>query len=169
MSNEDTVQRVLRLMRDTFGSKFKTYYDGDPEAIPLFNLPAIIVTQTGDDTTEGEQGEDDVLDRITIKVVLNKRDDYSGDAVDPLNMTERKIREYIGKRDPQTRGYDARTVKGAIRKELLSDFTAVAPTMNVEYGVNPRGAGYAKDVQYANLTAEGHVSFTVEYPVGTYE
>lgn len=169
MSSEDTVQRVLRLMRDTFGSEFATYYDGDPEAIPLFNLPAIIVTQTGDETSEDQQGEDKVLDAITIKVVLDKRDDFTGDKVDPLNLSERKIRDFIAKRDPETGQYDPRSVKGAIRKELLDDFTAVAPTMNVEYGLNPRGAGYAKDVEYANLTAEGHVSFTVEYPVATYE
>lgn len=165
MYSEDTVQRTLRLMRDTFGSTFKTYYDGDPEAIPLFNLPAMIVTQTGDETSEDAHGEDKVLDSITIKVVLNKRDDFTGDAVDPLNLTERKIRELIGKRDLVTGRYDARTVKGAIRKELLRDFTAVAPTMDVEFGVNPRVAGEG----LADLTAEGHVSFTVEYPVETYE
>lgn len=164
MTSEDTVQRVLRLMRDTFGAQFKTYYDGDPEAIPVFNLPAIIVVQTGDETAEDEQGEDMVLDAITIKVVLNKRDDFTGDKVDPLNMTERKIREFIAKRDPDTGMYDPQSVKGAIRKELLDDFTAVAPSMNVEYGVNPRVAGD----DLADLTAEGHVSFTVEYPVETY-
>ena len=164
MSSEDTVQRVLRLMRDTFGGAFKTYYDGDPEAIPVFNLPAIIVTQTGDETSEDKQGEDKVLDAITIKVVLNKRDDFTGDKIDPLNLTERKIREFIGKRDPVTGRYDRQSVKGVIRKELFQDFTAVAPTMNVEYGVNPRVAGDG----LADLTAEGHVSFTVEYPVETY-
>lgn len=165
MYSEDTVQRVLRLMKDTFGGAFKEYYDGDPEAIPLFNLPAIIVTQTGDETTEDQQGEDKVLDAITIKVVLNKRDDFTGDKIDPLNLTERKIREFIAKRDPETGMYDPHSVKGAIRKELLSDFTAVAPTMNVEYGVNPRVVGEG----LADLTSEGHVSFTVEYPVETYE
>lgn len=164
MQGEDTVQRVLRLMRETFGSAFKEYYDGDPEAIPLFNLPAIIVTQTGDETTEDQQGEDKVLDAITIKVVFNKRDDFTGDKIDPLNLTERKIRELIARRDPETGMYDPHSVKGAVRKTLLSDFTAVAPTMNVEYGVNPRVAGDG----LADLTAEGHVSFTVEYLVETY-
>lgn len=164
MQGEDTVQRVLRLMRETFGKAFQEYYDGDPEAIPLFNLPAIIVTQTGDETSEDQQGEDKVLDAITIKVVFNKRDDFTGDKIDPLNLTERKIREIIARRDPETGAYDPQSVKGAIRKKLLDDFTAVAPTMNVEYGVNPRVAGEG----LADLTAEGHVSFTVEYPVETY-
>jgi len=161
---EDNVQRVLHLMEDTFGETFKTYYDGDPEAIPLFNLPCLIVTQSGEDTEEAAFGQDDVTDRLTVKVVLNKRDDWDGDKVNPTNMTERRIRDFIGARDPITGLYDAKTVKGALRLDLLDGVTAVAPTMNVEYGINPRvspGEGYA------DLTAEGHVSFDIQYCVNT--
>jgi hypothetical protein len=165
MSSEyqDNVQRMLRLMKDTFGDAFKTYYDGDPEAIPLFNLPAIIVTQTGDDTREAEMGEDDIEDRLTIKVVFNKRDDWDGDKVNPLNMTERKIRDFIAARDQDTGNYDPRTIKGALRNHALDGVTAVAGAMNVEYGINPRIAGEG----LADLTAEGHVSFTIQYSVET--
>lgn len=165
MSNqyEDNVQRMLRLMRDTFGDAFKTYYDGDPEAIPVFNLPAIIVTQTGDDTREAEMGEDDIEDRLTIKVVFNKRDDWDGDKVNPLNMTERKIRDFIAARDQTSGNYDPRTIKGALRNHALDGVTAVAGAMNVEYGINPRIAGEG----LADLTAEGHVSFAIQYSVET--
>ncbi|MFJ6416472.1 hypothetical protein [Paeniglutamicibacter sp. NPDC091659] len=166
---QDNVQRVLNLMKTTFGSEFKTYYDGEPEVIPLFNLPCIIVTQTSDTTTEGAQGQDDVEDTITVKVVLNKKDDWNGDKVDPLNMTERKIRDYVGKRDKVTGNYEPQTVKGALRKELLADdVEAVAPTMNVEYGINPRAVGEDTKTQYAIRTAEGHVTFGVQFSVDTY-
>ncbi|MDR6794736.1 hypothetical protein J2X12_004116 [Pseudarthrobacter oxydans] len=162
MYSEDTVQRVISLMRDTFGDAFKTYYDGDPEAIPVFNLPAIIVTQTGDSTAQAAFAQDDVEDQLTIKVVLNKRDDWTGDAVDPLNMTERKIREFVGKLDGEGK-YGSRTVKGALRNYLLEGVTAVAPTMTVDYGINPRVAGEG----LADITAEGHVSFSIKYAVET--
>jgi hypothetical protein len=166
---EDNVVRVLNLMRTTFGEEFKTYYDGEPEVIPLFNLPAIIVTLTTDDTTEGSMGQDDVEDHITVKVVLNKKDDWDGDKVNPLNMTERKIRDYIGRRDQETGNYDPHTVKGAIRKDLLAGVEEVAATMTVEYGINPRAIGSSKDTEYADLTAEGHVSFGIQYSVDTYD
>ncbi|MBV1778678.1 hypothetical protein KRR55_06070 [Paeniglutamicibacter sp. ABSL32-1] len=165
---QDNVQRVLNLMKSTFGSEFTTYYDGEPEVIPLFNLPCIIVTQTSDTTAEAAMGQDDIEDTITVKVVLNKKDDWNGDKVDPLNMTERKIRDYIGKRDEKTGNYEPRTVKGALRKDLLEDVEAVAPTMNVEYGINPRAVGEDSETQYANLTAEGHVTFGVQFSVDTY-
>ncbi|NQD39969.1 hypothetical protein [Glutamicibacter halophytocola] len=165
---EDSVQRVLKLMKSTFGDEFKTYYDGDPEVIPLFNLPCIIVTQTSDETVEAAMGQDDVNDSITVKVVLNKRDDWDNDKVNPLNMTERKIRDYIAKRDPATGNYLPNTVKGAIRSDLLEGVEAVAPTMNVEYGLNPRAIGENPKTEYADLTAEGHVTFTVQFSVDTY-
>ncbi len=158
---EDNVQRILNLMKDTFGDTFKIYYDGDPEAIPLFNLPCIIVTQTGDETTAGSWQQDDIEDRLTIKIVLNKKDDWDGNKVDPLNMTERKIRDFVAERDQATGLYLPRTVKGAIRTMALNGITAVAGTMNVEYGINPRIAGEG----LADLTAEGHVTFTISYPV----
>jgi len=150
-------------MKETFGSSFKKYFDGDPEAIAVMDLPAIIVEQTGDTTNEGAYGQDDVQDRIVVKVVLNKRDDFTGDAVDPLNLTARKIRELVGKRDSATNDYDDQTVKGAIRKHLTDDITALAPEMTVEYGINPRIGGEG----LANLTAEGHVTFSLEYSLNT--
>jgi hypothetical protein len=164
---DPTVQRILDLMKDTFKDEFNTYYDGDPEAIPLFNLPAIIVTQTEDDTHEAEMGEDDIEDTITIKVVLNKKDDFDGNKVNPLNMTERKIRDYISKRDAVTGLYDPRTVKGALRNHGLDGVTAVANSLKVAYGFAPRSVGTGEKTEYASLTAEGHVTFTVQYSVET--
>lgn len=164
----DSVQRVLNLMKSTFGEEFKTYYDGDPEVIPLFNLPCLIVTQTTDTTSEGAMGQDDIEDTVTIKIVLNKMDDWDGDKVNPLNMTERKIRDYIGKRDEETGNYDKRSVKGALRCDLLEDVEAVAPTMNVEYGINPRALGPNEKTAYATLTSEGHVTFGIQFAIDTF-
>lgn len=160
----DSVRLVLNLMRKTFGSTFAEYYDGDPEAMPKSNLPALIVTQTNDTTEEGAMGEDDIVDRITIKVVLNKADDFDGDRVDPLNMTERRLRDFVGRLDGAGR-YDERSIKGALRNHLLEGITAVAPTISVEYGLNPRMPGEG----LADLTAEAHVTFDVQHSVYTYE
>lgn len=154
---EDNVQRLIKLMKDTFGSDFKAYYDGDPEAIPLFNLPALIVDQTVDDTEDGAYMQDDVTETIVIKVVLNKKDDFDNDAVDPLNLTSRKIRELVALRDPETGNYEEKTVKGALRRFGTEGIIAIAPKVRTEYGIVPRMNNV--------LTAEGHVTFTITYTV----
>ncbi|WP_307094760.1 hypothetical protein [Arthrobacter sp. V1I9] len=157
-------------MKDTFGEKFKIYYDGDPEAIPTFNLPCLIVTQTTSEVTESAMNEDDVTDEITVKVVLNKRDDFSGDKVDPLNLTDKKIRDLVMMRDVKTRQYDDRTVVGAIRKYGVDGarqdegVDGVAPSLRIEFGINPRPAA---DADYADLTSEGHVTFSIQYSLDT--
>lgn len=162
-SKKDSVRLVLDLMRETFGSEFAEYYDGDPEAIPVSNLPALIVTQGSDTTTEGQQGEDDVADSITVKVVLNKRDDFDGERADPLNLTETRLRRYVALLDDQGQ-YDARSIKGALRSSLLDGVEAIAPTIRVEYGLNPRVPGNG----LADLTAEAHVTFDIEHSVYSY-
>ncbi|WP_437770614.1 hypothetical protein [Arthrobacter sp. KNU40] len=157
-------------MRDTFGDRFSTYYDGDPESIPTFNLPCIIVTQSSAEIVESAMNEDDVTDSITVKVVLNKRDDFTGDKVDPLNLTDKRIRDLVIQRDTATGQYDERTVVGAIRKFGIDGIrqdegiTAVAPSLAIEYGINPRPA---ENTNYADITAEGHVTFSIQYSLDT--
>ena len=162
-SHPDTVQLVKDLMQEVFGSKFAYYYNGDPEAIPIFNLPALIVTQSGDETETGAYGQDDVNDRITIKVVMNKRDDFDAQKVKDMNTTDKRVRDLVGLRNEETGRYETQTVKAAIRTLLMKRITAVAPNLNVEYGITPRMGGEG----FADMTSEGHVSFTIQYVVNT--
>lgn len=165
---ESTTDRILRLMKDTFGETFKTYYDGDPEAIPTFNLPALIVTQTTASITTGDSASDDVEDSLTVKVVFNKRDDWTGDKVNPVELTDRKIRDFIMRRDTTTKQYDPTSVVGALRKYSISGdrygegITGLAEDIKVEYGINPRPT---PDTSFADITSEGHVSFSVQYTI----
>lgn len=160
-----SVDLVLGIMRQTFGSKFKEYYSGDPEVIPIFNLPCIIVTQTRDDTIEGAQGEDDVSDEIRIKVLYNRADDYTGDKIDPLNLTEQKVRDVVGQIGPDGT-YATGTIKHALRTALLDGVEAIAPSMAVEYGINPRLTLDSSD--NAEWTTEAWVTFTIQHSVDTY-
>lgn len=154
---EDSVRRVLKLMKDTFeNGPFKEFYDGDPEEIPEFNLPCLVVSMVSDNTQAGSFGQDDVTETLVIKVIMNKKDDWSNET-DPLNMTERKIRELVGLRDPATGNYEDRTVKGALRKFGTQGITSIGLSVDTEYGITPR----ANDI----ITAEGHVTFTYQYAV----
>lgn len=161
---QGNVERVLQLMQATFGDDFKTYYDGDPEVIPKFNLPCLIVTQTSDNTAEGETGSDDVKDELRVKVVFDKSDDWMG-SIDPVNMTEKKIRQIIAGRDAAGL-YLKKSVKGALRVAMLDGVEAVAPLIAIQYGINPRETMGSE--ANAVLTAEGWATFSLEYSVDTY-
>ena len=165
MSCQDSVERVLCLMKDTFGDEFKTYYDGDPEVIPRFNLPCLIVMQTTDNTSESETGSDDVDDEIRIKLVFDKREDFDFDMTKDVDMTEKRLRKLVAGRGTDGR-YLSTSVKGALREDLLDGPTAIAPTMTIQYGINPRETlGSEGNVP---LTAEAWVTFTLRYAVDTY-
>ncbi|MEU2203584.1 hypothetical protein AB0P19_06930 [Microbacterium oleivorans] len=158
-----SVERVIELMQTTFGpasktGTFRTYYNGDPEVIPAFNLPCAIVTQTSDNTVEGAMGEDDVTDEIRIKLVFDKRDDYTG-KIDPLNLTEKRLRDLVGARGEDFK-YKPGTVKKMLREALLDGVTAVAPTIRVEYGVNPRET--LKDSGNVAWTSEAWITFSIQ-------
>lgn len=155
----EITQKILTLMKETFGSEFNEYYDGDPDQIPVFNLPCVVVDQLTDDTERGSWGQDDITETIIIKVIYNKADDYS-DNVDPLNLTTRKIRRAVGARDPETGDYAPNTIKFAIRQFATEGITAVATTMTVQYGLVPRLEG-----DIGILTQEAHVQFPVRYSV----
>lgn len=155
----EITQRILELMRDTFPGEFKEFYDGDPDQIPTFNLPCIVVDQTNDDTERGAWDQDDVTETIIIKVIYNKEDDYS-DNVDPLNLTSRKIRRAVAARDPETGEYAPNTIKYAIRQFATEGITAIATSMSVSYGLVPRLEG-----DIGILTQEAHVQFPVRYSV----
>ncbi|MGW6120439.1 hypothetical protein ACWFRF_15460 [Nocardia sp. NPDC055165] len=149
-------------MKATFkGSDIKSFYDGDPEAIPEFNLPAIVVDQPNDNTDQGAIGQDDVIDEIVVKVIFNKKDDYDNNKVKEEGTTSRKIRDLVGKRNPATGSYGENTVKGAIRRYRTQGIVAVAPSFSVNYGILPRANGI--------VTAEGHVTFTIEYSIDVNE
>lgn len=160
MAYQDNVQRLLGVLKDTFGTQFKAYYDDDPEMIPDFNLPCIVVSQLGDSTTQGAFEQDDVEEEFVIKVIYNKKDDFDAQ-IDPGNMTQRKIRGVIGTRNVTTGEYEAKTVKGALRTYGLTGICAIAPTMTVTYGITPRLGDM--------LTSEGHVNFKITFIVNTDE
>lgn len=163
---KSSVDLVKDLLQNAYGDDFKEYYTGDPDVIPRFNLPCIIVTQTGDDTVEGEMGEDDVDDKIRIKVVLDRADDYTGNAVDPLNLTEKRLRDLVGARGDDGK-YLPGTIKRMLRSDLLEGVTAIAPTMAIEYGINPRET-LGDAVGNADWTTEAWITFSIQYSVDTY-
>lgn len=157
---EDSVQLALKLLREAFkGSEFKEFYDGDPDLIPTFNLPCLIVEQTADTTEKYSVASDAVTETLVVKVIRNKADDWKPN-VDPLNLTHLKIRRAIGGRDATTGRYLPNTVKGALSVGVWGP-RRIGRGMTVEIGVQPRPAENGEEL----VTAEGHVTIQIEYSV----
>lgn len=152
---QDAVADIVVLLRNAFaGTDITTFYNGEPDDIPNFNLPCIVVTKKTDTTTLGATGFDVVKEQLTIKVVLNKADDL-GDGVQQENLTERRIRDYIDKR-AENGDYEVATIKGALRRNLHFGTTPkrrISNDVTVEIGTLLR----PNDL----ITAEGHVGVTV--------
>lgn len=162
---KDPVVQIKELAEQYFGAVFKAYYDGDPEVLPSFQLPCMIVTQTKDDTAEGEMGEDNVSDSIRIKLVFDKRDDFTGTVVKPVDLTESKLRSLTRAIDENGK-YAQGTVKHMLRNNLLEGFEAIAPNMTIEFGINERPT--LENDDNVPLTAEAWVTFPIQYSVDTY-
>ncbi|GAA1073978.1 hypothetical protein [Tsukamurella spumae] len=162
---EANTQRILRLLRQTFEGEgeFKEFYDGDPDQIPAFNLPCIVVDQTNEDTEAAAFGQDDTTDRLVIKVIYNKADDYAS-GINPNNLTSRKIRRVIGERDPDSGQYLPNTIKHALRHTGTEGITAIGSDLAIEYGQVPRLNG-----DKGIWTQEGHVRFSVQYSTDVVE
>ena len=150
---KDSVELILELLRENMGSTFKTYYDGDPDLIPDFNLPACVVTKASDTEVGGTFAEDDVTEALVIKAILNKKDDWDNKA-EPTNLTEKKLRQIMEARDATTGRFLKNSIKGAVRKGLDGD-RRIGQSMSLEIGVNVR----PNDV----VTAEAHLTIQLEY------
>lgn len=134
----DAIARLTTLFKDTFGSYFVSYYEGDPVSIPSVSLPAIIIEkQTGRlSITDAPTGHDRFTEVISIRLVLNKEDDLG--ASDEKDLTERKLRRLVEARDPSTGQYMQGTLLKALRTHLTLDDLQFNADIEIAYDINPR-------------------------------
>lgn len=156
----DVVQLIIDRLKTTIptvvdAGGIKKFYYGDPDLIPAHDLPAIIVEQTSDLTENGSVAEHDVIDTVIVKVLVNKKDDWTGTANENTESTHKKLRAFVGIPDA-TKRYPKNSVKGALIGTLAGDMRIMRDS-SVEYGIQPR----PEDV----LTAEAHVTVRVEHSV----
>lgn len=133
---EDVVDTTLTLMRDTFGSYFKTYYEGDPVSIPEINLPCCVVEKlSGNYSIENAPtGTDEAISNVRIKIILNKKDDEG--ASPDVDLTERKLRRLCEGRDATTGSYLPSSVAGLLRSNItLQDKVLNIGDLSVDYDV----------------------------------
>lgn len=130
------VERLTELMKDTFTAHgFKTFYEGDPGLIPKDYYPCIIVEKEEAQIDVASTAHDEMVETISIRVVLNKQDDIdASDAGDEVDLTERKLRKLIEGRDKTTGQYMDGTLLYAIRTRLTLDQFDINSTVKIRYG-----------------------------------
>ena len=143
---------VLSLLRDGFGDFFKSYFDGDPIDIAPVDLPAICVITQSEDINTGATGTDEVSEVVTIRVILNKMDDFGGS--DREALTHKRLKILVKGRNPNTRDYLPNSVMGILRTQFTVNGQATNQTAKVVYEIQSR----SQDV----LTEEATITFSAD-------
>lgn len=152
---KDSVTLIIeRLKASLPEGKFKTFYAGDPDLIPEFNLPCIVVELMDSRTEGGSTAERDVTDTVLVKVIYNKKDDWTG-TIDPLNSTHRNLLDAVNKTDDNNT-YLPDTLYGALLEPLNGDMRINRDSV-LELGTLPRPENI--------VTAEAHLTLNVLHTV----
>lgn len=143
----DAVDRILAYLEGGFGAKFHRYYEGDPIYIPQSLMPAICVMKLSGETKPSATGTNDLIEKILIKVVYNKKDDYGSNfSDDKIDFTERKLRRLVSARDPITKEFMNGTIFGILMTNFTLGNEVIQMNLTDDYAIdyrpatsNPRG------------------------------
>lgn len=154
---DDGAARILQIMRDTFGGYFKGYHDGEPEAMTDDDFPALMVVSPRIDVQMGATGTDDITERVTIIVALNKMDDVG--ATNGDDLTAFKIRKLVIGQDPASTpgaiaSYLPDTIMYALRSNITLNSGASNNSVSVEFDINQRGANVYTQEAYITVTID---------------
>ncbi len=153
---KDGITRVLDLMKDTFGTNIKRYFNGDPENILDEEYPAIIVTETDGTITSGPTGTDLVTENILITIAMNARDDIGAES--DIELTDFKIRKLVKGQNPDTGEYEPMTVMYALRKHITMNSEVLSASVRTRFDeLVPRGENNIDRVGYVELTIQRHI------------
>ena len=148
----DICERILTTLQNSFGGAFREYYDGDPAAIPEQCLPCIIVELNSTKVTQTATGMDDLTHTVTVKIALNKKDDYGKSASQAT--TSKKLRAYAqAQADPS--GFDPKSILGILRADYTLAGRITNQDVEVRYGTVDRFLSNT-------VTAEAHVVLTAK-------
>ena len=147
------VDTIIELLKAQQGfSYFKKYYYGDPYDIPLSDMPCVAVELLRTQIYEGPTGMDLVTQTVQIKLIYNKRDDFTTAPTSEVTGV-RSLESFAQGIDPTSTEYEQHTIAGILRKNFTLGNIATNQTIDIKYGIVPRKAG---------PTSECHVTFVVD-------
>lgn len=148
---QDALTRIMTVMRNTFGTNFKAYYEGDPLQIPKANLPCVIVEAQAGRVDLDATTTDRLQSQINIRLVFDKADDYN--ASPEQDLTERKLRRLVEARNPETNQFLPNTVLGALRVNFTLGSNLIENDMDWEYDLQPRAEGVVTSEALVQIVA----------------
>lgn len=142
--------KIIQLMKSTFGTTFKAYYDGDPVYIPKQYLPCLIVdVQSSPVAGKAPTGMIRLEHTISIQAEFNKAEDFN--KAPEKVFIKAKLEQLTEGIDPATGQLGERTIVGALQRNYTLGNLSTGQQLTVEYGLFPRG----KDVLTQGVTVTG--------------
>ncbi len=147
------VDTIIDLLKQQQGfGYFKKYFYGDPYEIPLSDLPCIAVELLRTQINAGPTGMDEVIQTVQIKLIYNKRDDFTTAPTSEVTGV-RSLESFAQGIDPSSSEYEQHTIAGILRRNFTLGNIANNQTIDIKYGIVPRRGG---------PTSECHITFVVD-------
>lgn len=129
------IDQITAYLKDYLTPEFKAFYQGDPIAPPIANLPCLFVEGIRTTAEAGATGTDELTHTIQIGIIMNKLSEIGKNADE--NVSHRKLIELIA--DRNTDGtYKDNSIIGILRKYFTLGETINNQILDVEYGINER-------------------------------
>lgn len=154
---------ILNKLREELGSTYATYWDGDPIAIGVSQMPALIVDWERSENVGAPTRHDKWAHTILVKAVVNKMEDTStleaggGKGILIEVPTRKKLERMVFARRKDNGEYLTDTVLGVLRRNYTMGGRESNQIANVEFGVSQRLTDGGQDA----ITAEAHVRLSV--------
>jgi hypothetical protein len=147
------VDTIIELLRTNQGfSYFKKFYYGDPYEIHFSDMHCIAVELLRTQINDGPTGMDEIVQTVQIKLIYNKRDDFTTAPTTEVTGV-RALESFAQGFDPTSTEYEQHTILGILRKNFTLGNIATNQTVDIKYGIVPRKGG---------PTAECHITFVVD-------
>jgi hypothetical protein len=152
MSTRITLSQHLRkILKDAFGDTYKKYFIGDPVQIPQQDLPCIIIEKERSTVNSEATGVDRRRTPLTVKIVVNKKDDISKRPQELL--WRHKLELMMEGIDDTTGDYLNTSILGVIRSNFTLSGRINYNVNEITYGLQPRPQQF---------TEEAHLLLTVD-------
>lgn len=154
----DATDRIIAYLEGGLGSKYKRFFEGDPIFIPQSLMPCVCVMKLSGETRVSATGTNDLNEKILIKVVYPKKDDYGSNfSDDSVDFTERKLRRLVSGRDPLTKAFLSGTVFGILMTNITLGDQVLRMDLNDDYGIDYRPVSPDPKAEHM-LTSEAYIT-----------
>jgi hypothetical protein len=134
----DASQRIMSLMRSTFGAEgdiFASYYLGLPDFFipPQDAFPMMIVDKVGGTYKVGPTTADDITEEVYIHILVDIKSGFG--KPEPDSTVKRQLQVLVEGRDPSTGYLLPTSVLSALRTNITLNSTAVPGLITINQNV----------------------------------